>query len=135
MIAEMRPMADVGLKPRSRPGGRRARVIPFPSFDAHGGQIDEWLSAIGESEPGVQAAAEVLRSIRRTLAGIEQVRNSPRHTNLANFLRHAANAIEGREWDGARYILITALAIMDGTLREAAAPVRRLPVRFPARVI
>ena len=110
-----------------KPSGNR-RVIAFPAFERYEEQIEDWLSAIGERTPGARPSLRVLRSIQRTLAEVERVRNSPRHSNLASFLRHAANAIHDMEWDGARYILMTALAVSDWAHRGCRAPVRQLPV-------
>ena len=54
----------------------------------------------------------MLRSMRRRASEIERVRNSIRHTHLAIFVWQAAKALEADEWEGARYLLMTAYALM-----------------------
>jgi len=119
---------------------RRNNVIAFPVFEHNGDQIREWLSDMGDSEPTARTVLRLVRSMRSTAAMIERVRNSMRHSHLAMFLRHAANALEASEWDGARYLLITSLALLTSrpvTAREFAeiATVRQLPVRAAIGIV
>jgi len=112
VIAKIRQFAPVDSDPSPRQTERRGSVIAFPSFECYGDQILEWLAAIGEREPAPRTVARLARSMRCTAAEIERVRNSLRHSNLASFMRHAANALEAAEWEGARYLLITSMAVM-----------------------
>lgn len=111
---------------RVRPGlvttrtRRSCGVITLPLFERYGDQILEWLAAIDEAEPARQNVMRVVKSMRCTIERTERVRNSVRHSNLASFVRHAARALEASEWDGARYILVTAMALMNA--RTASAP-------------
>jgi hypothetical protein len=88
------------------------RIIAFPAFERHGDQILEWFSAISGKEPSPTAVVRLVKSMRCEVARLERVRKSARHNNLASLVRHAANALETSEWDGARYLLITALGLM-----------------------
>jgi hypothetical protein len=107
---------------------RPCDVIAFPVFERYGFRILEWLTAIGEEAPPGRTAARVVRSIRFTTAEIERVRNSSRHSNLATFLRHAANAMDACEWRGATYILMTALACLEVPSARSGHTVRQLPL-------
>ena len=100
------------LRSGSRQARRSSRVIPFPVFELYGDQILEWLSAIDGNKPTRRTVLRVVKSMRCAVANAGRVRNSMRHSNLADLLRHAANALEAAEWDGTRYLLITALALM-----------------------
>jgi hypothetical protein len=93
---------------------RRNNVIAFPVFEHNGDRIREWLSEIGDSPPAGRTVLRLVKSMRCRAATIERVRNSMRHRHLAMFVRHAANALEASEWDGARYLLITSLALIAG---------------------
>lgn len=111
------------------PALRRARrVIIFPVFENYGEMILEWLSALGDAEPGSAIVPRVATAIERAIGRIERVPGSARHRNLATFLRHAALALKSSEWDGARYILMTAFA----TLAAGAIPYGA-PLEDPAR--
>jgi hypothetical protein len=112
---------------------RKNNVIAFPVFEHNGDQIREWLSDIGERTPTRRTVLRVVISMRFAATKVERVRNSLRHTNLAMFLRHAANALETSEWDGARYLLLTSLALMAVRAVSPAgfaeiAAVRQLPL-------
>ena len=91
---------------------RPDNVIAFPVFEDHGDQILEWLSEMGPGNPGVRTVARLLRSMRSAVLEIGRVRNSLRHSNLASFLKHATNALEAGEFEGARYLLMTAHALL-----------------------
>jgi hypothetical protein len=102
---------------------KRTHVIAFPVFEAWGDQILEWLSALGEQTPTRTAVRQVTRSLLCAVARMERVRNSTRHANLARLLRHTVEALWAREWEGARYLLMTGSALVYVT---AAPPDARL---------
>ena len=104
-------------------------VVAFPNFDRYGDHIQEWIAALAAPSPGVSAAARIAKDIRRVAAEVERVRNSLRHGNLANALWHAANALDTGEWVGARYLLITAFALMAGCAVRGASGVAL--IQFP----
>ena len=110
VIAKIQRVArtDSGLARVSRP----VNVIAFPVFEDHGDQILEWLTEMGPGNPGARTTARLLRSMRSAVVRIGRVRNSVRHSNLASFVKHAANALEAGECEGARYLLMTAHALM-----------------------
>lgn len=91
---------------------KRAQVIAFPVFDSYNDQIAEWLSALGEQTPSRAAVRQVTRSLLCAVASLERVRNSTRHANLACLMRHTVEALWVREWNGARYLLMTGSALM-----------------------
>ena len=115
------------IRARSGPAERRAEspapVVAFPVFEDYGERLSEWLTAIDVVRPGWRPVA-VVRSIRRTAAQIERVRNSLRHSNLAQFLWHAANALEAGQWDTGRYCLMTAHALLHASAIPASAKCR-----------
>ena len=83
--------------------------------------------------PTRRSVTRLIKSMRCTIQKAESVRNSMRHRNLASFVRHAANALEAAEWDGARYILMTSLALLAtrGVTNGAfpgGATIRQFPV-------
>ncbi len=86
-------------------------MIAFPVFEDHGDQILEWLSEMGPGNPGGRTVARLARSMRSAVLEIGRVR-SIRHSNLAGFLEHAADALEAGEFEGARYLLMTAHALV-----------------------
>ena len=90
----------------------RARVIDFPIFESYGDQIAECLSVLGEQKPGRAAVQRVTRLLQCILPGVERVRNSTRHTNMARLMRHTLEALQASEWQGARYLLMTGSALM-----------------------
>jgi hypothetical protein len=99
-----------------RAGTPRARLSPdvivFPIFESYGDQIAECLSALGVRKPTRAAVLRVTRSLHLALAGVERVRNSTRHTNMACLMRHTLEALQASEWEGARYLLMTGSALM-----------------------
>ncbi len=97
---------------KTRGGTQSCEVIPFPVFENYGDEIVDWLSALGHRKPSARTVARVVKSMRTAIVQLERVRKSGRHCNLASFLRHAADALEASEWDGARYVLKTASALM-----------------------
>lgn len=133
MKAKTVPTAPLPSGFATRRTGRSHLVVAFPVFERYGDQIDEWLGAIDRSESERRTDGRIVKSMRRAVAKIERVSKSRRHTNLASFLRHAANALEASERDGARYLLMTALALMPAppvprSLRGGAVVIQ-LPVR------
>jgi hypothetical protein len=92
---------------------KRAVVIAFPAFEHYGDQILGWLSTLGDQDPTHSDVARVTRSLRRAVDRVERVRNSPRHTNMACLMRHTLEALRASEWNGARYLLMTAHVLMN----------------------
>lgn len=103
--------AKIGQTAPTRPR-KSCDIIAFPVFERHGDQILKWLSAIAREDPARRTVARVVKSMRFEVANLERVRNSVRHKSLAGLVTYAANALEDREWDGARYLLTTALGLM-----------------------
>ena len=123
----------------SRPEARSSTIIAFPVFERYGDQILEWLSELNSGAPDRRTATRLASSMRRTIGEMDRVRNSPRHSNLVTFLEHAIGALKIFEWDGARYLLMTSLAVMttrSGTHDDlpARATVRQLPLRTEATI-
>lgn len=110
-------------KTASRPGGQRVSsyktlrqcrgAIAFPVFERYGDRIMECLAALGDGKPSRAAAKRVTRSLWSAAASAERVRNSARHANMACLMRHTLEAMGASEWEGARYLLMTALALMN----------------------
>lgn len=109
---------------------KQSGVVAFPVFERYGEQIREWLSTLNDGSPGRRTLARIARQSRCMASKAGSVRNSPRHANLAGFLRLAANALDEEETDGARYLLMTALALMGACAAQThtANPV----IQFPA---
>ena len=80
-------------------------VIPFPIFDDHSELIATWIIAIRSGR-----LKDTLKSMSEVHATVSRVRKSLRHAKLAEFLHHSIDALSGGETEGARYILLTALA-------------------------
>jgi hypothetical protein len=91
-----------GTKRTTRP--HPAQVVAFPRFDENGACVFEWLGQVDEGR--IDAAVLSLCEAHRKLC---RVRHSPRHIRLAEFLHHAILALQSGEFEGARYILMTAL--------------------------
>ena len=83
-----------------------SNVIAFPLFDDYNDQIVEWISAIDRT-----SGRSLINPMRQAAAQMEKIRSCERYVNLATFVRHAANALEASERDGARYLLMTSLAL------------------------
>jgi hypothetical protein len=112
--------ARAGTSSRKTPR-KRVGVIAFPVFESYGDQIVEWLSALGDQKPNRIAVERVTLSLRRAVASLELVRNSPRHTNMACLMRHTLEALRASEWEGARYLLMTAFALMSARVLRTGA--------------
>jgi hypothetical protein len=130
MIATRRH--DRRVTPRARKRSA-SEAIAFPRFDCYGDAILEWHSAIDSavSDPATarQISASVSASMERAIRQVERV-GSARHRNLATFIRHALVALNDAEWDGARYILLTAFAALSaGAVSEGPSGIL---LQFPA---
>jgi hypothetical protein len=75
--------------------------IPFPVLDDLQYHVIEWA----DGRP-----ANVVQEMKQAKANLQRVKGSRRHQKLAEFLHHAITAFENREPEGARYILLTAMA-------------------------
>lgn len=82
-----------------------APVIPFPDFDENRRIIIECFQAVEG-----RTAKRVIPALTAACQRLRKVRNSPRHMRLAEFLQHALAAMESNQPEGAKYILLTALA-------------------------
>jgi hypothetical protein len=91
---------------------RKCGVIAFPVFERYGIEIEEWMSALSTDRPSIRSVTRVVKQMRVGLAELERVKGSVRHSNLAGFFRHIISSLEASEWDGARYLLLTSLAVM-----------------------
>jgi hypothetical protein len=109
-------------------------VIAFPVFERHADQIEEWLAAIGDCALTNGRVLQIAKTMRSLAAKLARVEGSVRHQNLASFVGHAANSLEASEWQGARYLLITSLALLSANPSFASwqpAVVRQLPLPAP----
>jgi hypothetical protein len=80
-------------------------VITLPVFDDWRLQIVDWFERIERNRikrviPAMETACKELRRVRRSV----------RHERLAEFLEQTLMALKGGELEGAKYILLTALA-------------------------
>lgn len=83
----------------------RTPVIPFPDFDENRRLIIDCFQAVEG-----RGTKKVVPALTAAYDQLCRVRNSPRHARLAEFLRHAITALESDQPEGAKYILLTALA-------------------------
>ena len=117
----------------------RADVAVFPVFESYGEQIRDCLSALGERKPTRAAVRRVVQTLRRALPGVERVRNSARHANMACLMRHTLEALRASEWEGARYLLMTGSALMHARAVRAGASLRSAGegrvLQFPAAAV
>lgn len=81
-----------------------APVITIPVFDDHRHLIVDWYERIGEG-----GARKAIPSVISVCIQLRRVR-SGRQERLAEFLEQAVIAMQNDEIEGARYILLTALA-------------------------
>jgi hypothetical protein len=104
-------------------------VITFPLFEDYNDRIIEWISTIDRQRKSRRATALLINTMRGAAAQMEKVRGCERYVNLATFVRHAANAPEASETDGARYLLMTSLALTAPlpSERKADAVVHQFP--------
>ena len=82
-----------------------APVIAFPDFDENRRIIIDCFQAVEG-----RTVKTVLPTLSAAYEQLRRVRNSPRHARLAEFLQHAMTALESGQPEGAKYILLTALA-------------------------
>jgi hypothetical protein len=80
-------------------------VIPIPVFDENRRLIIDCFRAVGE-----RGSHRVVPTMTAAYNRLRRVKNSARHERLAEFLHHAITAMEADQLEGARYILLTALA-------------------------
>jgi hypothetical protein len=101
----IRPCEIRVVSPRIPATTNRAPVIPFPDFDENRRIIIECFQAVEGRGDG-----KVLPALMNAYKRLCHVRNSSRHARLAEFLHHAITAVESNQTEGAKYILLTALA-------------------------
>ncbi len=82
-----------------------APVIVLPDFDENRRIIIDCFRAIDG-----RSTKRVLQSLAGAHGDLMRVRKSSRHKRLAEFLHHAIRALESNQPEGAKYILLTALA-------------------------
>ena len=80
-------------------------VVTLPVFDDHRLLMIDWFERIERN-----SIRQVIPAMNTTCKRLRRVRKSPRHECLAEFLEQALVALEAGEMEGARYILLTALA-------------------------
>lgn len=90
---------------RVRASVNLAPVVPFPDFDENRRLIIDCFRALEG-----RGAKNTLRALVNAHDELVRVRNSLRHQRLAEFLHHAITALESGQPEGAKYILLTALA-------------------------
>src|SRR5205823_4903361 len=116
-----------------------ARVVEFRTLESYSDTILDWLSAIGGGEPATAAASRIVASMDRAVRQLDRVQNSARHRNLSAFIRHALLAVQSSEWDGARYILLTAFAALSASAlseqKAATAALSRRVLQFPVAAV
>jgi hypothetical protein len=83
----------------------RAPIVPIPVFDENRRIIIECFQAVED-----RGSQRVLPTLTAAYNKLRRVRNSRRHESLAEFLHHAICALESNHPEGAKYILLTALA-------------------------
>ena len=108
-------MSSRATRPKRTPAtrvGTALAPIPFPVFDDNRNRIVEWVDALEQGRSNV-----LIPSLFAAYKQLAKVRASARHVRLSEFVQHAALAIESGETQGARYILLTALAAFGWTSR------------------
>jgi hypothetical protein len=93
------------VSPRVPSSRHRAAVLSFPDFDENRRIIIDCFQAV-ES----RGTKRVLPALTAAYEKLSRVKNSARHKRLAEFLHHAIIAVESDQPEGAKYILLTALA-------------------------
>ncbi|MDE3195121.1 MAG: hypothetical protein KGN84_02175 [Acidobacteriota bacterium] len=84
---------------------RPAAVIALPVFDDHRLLIVDWFERIERN-----SVRRVIPEMEATCGELRRVRKSIRHARLAEFLEQTLIALRAGEREGAKYILLTALA-------------------------
>jgi hypothetical protein len=115
-------------------------VVPLPVFEQWEDCLIEWLDAASVDRMSRRKAQRLARSMRHAVAELVRVKKSPRHENLAVFLKHAAHSLECGEFPGARYILTMAHALLSARAaairdRAKSAIVLQLPLRAAATTV
>lgn len=82
-----------------------AAVITLPVFDDHRLLIIDWFERIERNN-----VRRVIPAMTTTCKRLRRVRKSLRHERLAEFLEQTLIALQAGENEGAKYILLTALA-------------------------
>jgi hypothetical protein len=90
---------------RARAGVKLAPVVTLPDFDDNRRIIVDCFRAIDG-----RSTKKVLVPLAAAHSELRRVKNSPRHARLAEFLHHTIAALESDQPEGAKYILLTALA-------------------------
>jgi len=90
---------------RAQANVNRTPVIAFPDFDENRRLIIDCFEAVEN-----RGTKKVLPALTAAYDQLRRVRNSSRHARLAEFLHHAITALESDQPEGAKYILLTALA-------------------------
>jgi hypothetical protein len=86
-------------------------VIPFPDFDENRRLIIECFEAVRDSSTKQNRGTKrVLPALTAAYSRLCRVRKSSRHARLAEFLHYAITALESDQAEGAKCILLTALA-------------------------
>jgi hypothetical protein len=83
----------------------RSPIVPIPVFDENRRLIIDCFQAVEQ-----RGSQRVLPAMTAAYARLRRVKNSARHERLAEFLQHAIAALESDQPEGAKYILLTALA-------------------------
>jgi len=94
-----------GVDNRAGASVHRPPVIRFPDFDENRRTIIDCFQAVEG-----RGASKALPTLTAAHDRLRRVRNSPRHARLAEFLCHAIAALESDQPEGAKYILLAALA-------------------------
>jgi len=88
-----------------QPAPYQAAVITLPVFDDHRLLLIEWFERIERNN-----TRQVIPAMTTSCQRLRRVRKSLRHERLAEFLEQTLTALEAGEMEGAKYILLTALA-------------------------
>jgi hypothetical protein len=100
------PSCEIGFViSRAQANTHRAPVVPIPVFDENRRLIIGCFQAVGD-----RGSQRVLPVLTGAYDKVRRVKNSLRHARLAEFLHHAIVALESDQPEGAKYILLTALA-------------------------
>jgi hypothetical protein len=83
----------------------RTTIVPIPVFDENRRLIIDCFQAVEN-----RSSQKVLPTMTAAYDRLRRVKNSARHERLAEFLHHAITALESDQPEGAKYILLTALA-------------------------
>jgi hypothetical protein len=90
---------------RAEVSTNRTAIVSIPVFDENRRLIIDCFQAVED-----RGSERVLPRMTAAYARLRRVKNSARHERLAEFLQHAIAALESNQPEGAKYILLTALA-------------------------